>query len=214
MMRTVGITLVAALAVLTLSNRPASAGGDIILDAHLSAGVDPDFTAIGRLHAGATWVLDNVNLGFDAQLALSAFLRLDDAKGIQARSFSPLNLGVRYGFWNNRFHGPYAALGAGFGLLAKPHERRVEDPDICATAQNKERCSYDITQQLNGRLGFGWGFASGKKTTVGVRLDLAYFMFNLADGEDQPDGNPNPNLIDRPQGTWAVLIGLEFMRWR
>jgi hypothetical protein len=47
-----------------------------------------------------------------------------------------------------------------------------------------------------------------------VRLDLTYFMFNVADGEDQPGGAPRPiSDVPRPQDTFAVLIGLEFLRW-
>lgn len=212
MLRKTGLTLVLALAILTTDARPADAKPIWVVDAHLSSGIDGDATAIGRLHAGGLLLFDR--FGIDAQLAFSGFLRISDAKGVEARSFSPLNLGVRYAFKNERFEGPYVAFGGGFGFLSgKPRERKVEDTDICMSATNPDSCSFDIKQQRNARLGFGWGFKAGKTITVGVRLDVTYFQFNVVDGEDQPDGAPNPRDISRPVDTIAVLIGLEFLRW-
>jgi len=212
MLRKTLLTLVLAVSILAIDARPADAKPLWVVDAHLSSGVDRDATAIGRLHAGGLLLFDK--LGIDAQLAFSGFLRISDAKGLEARSFSPINLGVRYAFSDAKFTGPYMALGAGFGFLSgKPRERKVEDMDICATATNPNECSFDVKQQFNTRLGFGYGFRAGKTITVGVRLDLTYFAFNVVDGEDQPAGAPRPHDISRPVDTIAVLIGLEFLRW-
>jgi hypothetical protein len=214
MLRKTGFVLGLAVSVLVAGNT-AAADTSPVLDAQISTGVDPDATAIGRLHAGGMLVFDDIKLAVDAHLAFSAFLRIDDSKGIQARSFSPLNLGVRYAIRDKMFGGPYIAAGAGFGFLSgKPRERKVSDMETCATAGDTDNCTFDIKQQINTRLGLGWGFRAGKKITVGVRLDLTYFMFNVSPGEDQPRDAPIAREIPRPQGTWAVLIGLEFMRWR
>lgn len=217
MLRKTGLPLVLALSILAISivaigARPADAEPVWVVDANLSSGVDTDATAIGRLHAGGLLLFGR--FGIDAQVAFSGFLRVQDSKGVEARSFSPLNLGVRYAFSDAKFEGPYVALGGGFGFLSgKPRERKVEDTNICASATNKQECSFDIKQQLNARIGLGWGFRAGKSITVAVRLDLTYFAFNVVDGEDQPAGAPNPRDISRPVDSVAVLIGLEFLRW-
>ena len=73
---------------------------------------------------------------------------------------------------------------------------------------------YQIDKNLNARLGFGWGFRSGPKTTVGVRLDLHYWLLSLSDYDPDRTGSPVPSMVPRPQQTFSVLIGLEFMRWK
>ncbi|RMH41894.1 MAG: hypothetical protein D6689_09800 [Deltaproteobacteria bacterium] len=220
-MRTARIPLVsapraarAALAIAAALAAPAArADTEWVADAHVSSGLDPDATAIARIHAGGMLLVPSARLAVEGHLSFSGFLRIDDAKGIEARSFSPLNLGVRLGF-KDHFEGPYVALGAGFGFLSgKPRERKVEDPKTCATAADPNNCSFDIKQQFNTRLGLGWGFVTSSHITVGVRLDVTYFMFNVSDGEDQFDGAPNPRDVPRPQDTIAVLVGLEFLRW-
>jgi len=216
MLRKAGFPLVVAILLAVLvSPRPAGAGPSAALDAQLSTGVDPDLTAIGRLHAGGMLVFDNINLGLEAHIAFSRFLQMDTPRGVESQSISPLNIGIRYGIKSPRFIGPYAALGAGYGFLfGEPRERGVDDADTCATASQEEKtCSYRINRHVDARLGLGWGFSPGKKTTVGVRLDITYFAFSLMNGEDQPLGSPNPNSVPRPQDTWAVMLGLEFMRW-
>jgi hypothetical protein len=222
-MRCLLVSFALAVAPAWFGVRPAVAGEITpVLDAHVSSGVDPDSTVIGQLMGGGMLVFDRFRLAVDGHVSFSGFLRLNDDRGIAARSFAPLNLGVRYGFRNERFHGLYATAGAGFGFLGgSPKERKVEDPAICATAAPRagettspSSCTFRITQQANIRTGLGWGFASGPQTTVGVRLDLVYFAFNIADGEDQIQGAPAPAEIDRPQGTIALMVGLEFMHWR
>lgn len=212
MLRKTVQTLVVALSIVALGARPVDAKPVWVVDTHLSSGIDSDATAIVRLHAGGLLLFDR--FGIDAQLSFSGFLRINDKKGVEARSFSPINLGVRYAISDDKFEGPYVALGGGFGFLSgKPRERKVSDEDICKTAINKEECSFDIKRQVNARVGFGWGFRAGKAITVGVRLDVTYFAFSVVDGEDQPGGAPNPREISRPVDTIAVLIGLEFLRW-
>ena len=107
-------------------------------------------------------------------------------------------------------------MPAGDSFPGEPRDREVSDDEVlCATAATETpgNCRFEIKQNINTRLGFGWGFRSGKKTTVGVKLELTYWMFDVVDGEEQPDGAPNPNFIDRPQDSIALMLGLEFMRW-
>ncbi len=212
MLRKTGLTLVLALSIVAISivaigARPADAKPIWVVDAHLSLGADADSTAIGRLRGGGLLLFDR--FGIDGQLGFSAFLRINDAAGVETRSFGP-SLGVRYAITNAKFEGPYVALGGGFGFLfGAPSERAVQDQDYCPDSGD---CTFDIKKQLNARAGFGWGFRAGKKITVGVRLDVTYFAFSVVDGEDQSN-TVNPHNIDRPQDTIAVLIGLEFLRW-
>lgn len=190
-----------------------SAGADVtpVLDAHVAAGAAPDATALGRLLAGGMLVFDELRLAVDGHLSFAGFLRVSDDEGVSARSFG-INLGARHGFGNERFHGPYVALGAGYGLFTgEPKERKISgDMEVCVSAED---CTIEITQHLNGRAGVGWGFASGKQTTVGVRLDLMYWAFALADGDEQPGTAPYPGDVPRPHDTFTVMLGLEFMYW-
>jgi hypothetical protein len=187
------------------------------LDAHVQTGADPDATVIARFLAGGMYVLTDAKLAFEGHVSFAGFLRINDDEGISARSISPINLGARYSLGNAKFHGPYVALGAGFGFFGgSPRERRVTgEMELCANARTETpgSCGFNITQELNTRLGFGYGFPSGKKTTVGVRLDVTYFMFNVAAGEDQPSGAPVAADVPKPQGTVALMLGLEFLRW-
>lgn len=205
----------------TMSSREAEAGPTFALDAHVTSGIDQDLTSISRLLAGGLMIFDGVNLAVNAHLSFDAFLRIQNEQGISARSFGLANLGLRYGFRNSKFHGPFVDLGGGFGLMSgSPRDRKVQgDPDTCETAippagGDPDDCTFAIDKYLNGRLGFGWGFASGKRTTVAVRLDLNYFVYSVVDREDQVGGAPIPRQIPRPQDSITVMIGLEFMRWR
>jgi hypothetical protein len=212
----------AALACMALgSARSASAGPTPVLDAHITSGVDQELTVVGRLLAGGILVFDRIQVGLDAHLSFEGFLRIASDEGVAARSFGLLNLGARYGFRNARFHGPYMAAGGGFGLFSgKPRERKIKgDIETCDSAdipagEPLDQCTFAIDKNVNAHVGLGWGFASGKRTTVGVRLDFTYWLFSVADFEDQPQGAPIPRQIPRPQDAWSVMIGLEFMRWR
>jgi len=190
-----------------------------VLDAAIIAGVDQDMTAIGRLVAGGFW--DFGRVAPEVHIGLDGFLPLTADKGIAARSFSAIDVGARYGIMSERYFGAYLSGGVGFGLFwGKPHERKVDgDEELCASAnippeQDQDQCAFRINRNANVRLGFGWGFASGKKTTVGARIDIGYWMFSVNDYEDQPSGAPVPRLIPRPQAAWTLMLGLEFMRWK
>jgi len=186
-----------------------------VLDAHVSTGVNAGSTVLGRLMAGGMLLFDDVRFAVDAHLSFEGFLRLRENEGVLARSFGLLNLGARYAFQDARFQGPYVAAGAGFGLFAgDPKERKVvDDESVCGTAPTSPSCTFGIERNINGRLGFGWGFGSGEHTTVGVRLDVMYWWFSLADNEDQLAGAPNVYEVPRPVDTFTVMLGLEFMRW-
>ena len=210
------LAALAACATLQISAR---AEAQPAVDAAIIAGVDQDTTAIARLYAGGFWafgkIAPEVHVGFDG------FLRIDTSQGIAARSFNLIDVGVRYGFKSDHFVGPYVSTGANFGLFTgKPHERKVtDDEELCSTAdipdgQPTDECVFRIDKNASFRLGFGWGFASSSKTTVGVRIDLNYWLFSVSDYDDQSPGAPIPREIARPQDSWALMVGLEFMRWR
>ncbi len=182
------------------------------LSASLSAGADGEATVIARGMAGGLYGFGK--FAAEGHITFENFLRLDNEQGLSAKSFSVLDLGVRYGILSKRFVGPYLSAGASYGFfLGNPHERKTKDPETCATAPNPDACSYYVDRDISTHVGFGWGFANGEKTTVAVRLDVTYWMLSLLDGEDQPDDAPNPVEVARPQGSWSVLLGFEFMRW-
>lgn len=210
-------TLLLAAALLAAAGRPAAAQPAV--DAAVLGGVDRDTSAVIRLVAGGMWTLGR--FAPEAHIGVDGFLRIDADRGIAARSFNLIDLGARYGFQSDRFLGPYVTLGGGFGLFTgKPHERKVVDaPDVCESAsipedQPQDACSYQIDKNINARLGLGWGFPSGPKTTVGVRLDVHYWLLSLSDYDRNRSGDPIPGMVPRPQQTFSVLIGLEFMRWK
>jgi len=204
---------------LALAIPSGTAAAQPAVDAGVISGVDQDTTAVVRLIAGGLWGFGR--FAPEAHVGVDGFLRINGAHGISARSFNLIDLGARYGFKSDRFVGPYVTVGGGFGLFTgKPHERKVSgEPETCASAdipagQPDDQCSFRIDKNLNARLGLGWGFASGAKTTVGVRLDIHYWLLSVSDFEDQPAGAPIPSQIPRPQSSISVLVGLEFMRWR
>ncbi|HUH02254.1 MAG TPA: hypothetical protein VML75_09665 [Kofleriaceae bacterium] len=195
---------------------PRAAAAEPAVDAMVITGIDKDLTAVGRLLAGGMYGFGK--FAPEAHIGFDGFLRIDPEKGIAARSFS-LDIGARYGFTSDRFTGPYVSGGASYGFfILKPHERKVVDsPEVCASANlpppNQDDCTFRIDRNIAARLGFGYGFASGKKTTVGVRVDVHYWLLSLNDFEGVP-GAPVPSMVERPQDTWSVLVGLEFMRWQ
>lgn len=199
------------------AGRPAAAQPAI--DAAVMAGVDPDATVVVRLMGGGMWVLGR--FAPEAHIGVDGFLRSAADKGISARAFNLIDLGARYGILSERFIGPYVTVGGGFGLFTgKPHERKVVDaPDVCESAdipegQPQDACAYQIDKNISARFGIGWGFRSGPKTTVGVRLDVHYWLLSLSDYDPTRMGEPIPGMVPRPQQTFSVLIGLEFMRWQ
>lgn len=196
---------------------PRAASAEPAVDALVITGIDQDLTAVGRLLAGGMYGFGK--FAPEAHIGFDGFLRIDSDKGIAARSFS-IDVGARYGFTSERFVGPYVTGGASYGFfILKPHERKVVDaPEVCASANlpagpGEDDCTFRINRNIGTRLGFGYGFASGKKTTVGVRLDIHYWLLSLSDFENLP-GAPVPSMVERPQDSWSFLIGLEFMRWR
>ena len=192
---------------------PRAAAGPV-LDASVFAGVDQDVTAIGRAFAGGMWVLGR--FAPEAHLGFDGFLRLNGDAGVAARSFTLLDLGVRYAFTSDRFTGPFASVGGSFGLFTgKPHERKISDePEVCMSAPGSpDDCAFRIDKNAALRFGLGYGFASSDNATVAVRLDVNYWVFSVNDFEDQAPGAPVPRDIPRPQDTVSVMLGLEFMRW-
>ncbi len=214
--RSPGLILLAATLV---AGAPRSAAAQPALDAAVLGGIDRDTTAVIRLIGGGMWVLGR--FAPEAHVGVDGFLRIAADKGISARSFNLIDLGARYGIQSERFIGPYVTAGGGFGLFTgKPHERKVVgEPEVCESAdipegQPQDACAYQIDKNLNARLGFGWGFSSGPKTTVGIRLDIHYWLLSLSDYDRNRSGDPVPGMVPRPQQAFSVLIGLEFMRWR
>jgi hypothetical protein len=183
------------------------------IDATLSSGFDQDLTAIGRFLGGG--LLGFGRVGLEAHLAFEGFLRLDEDRGISARSLTLLDVGARYGFSGARFTGPFVVAGAGYGLIGgRPRERKLEnDTATCSgyDAGKPGACTFEIDRNISTRLGAGWGFASGERTTVAVRLDFTYWFFSVADTQER--GSPPAGRIDKPQTSASLLLGLEFLHW-
>lgn len=213
MNHTVKLCVVAATAAFVLSSTSERAEAQPAVDAMVLSGIDQDTTAIVRLLAGGLYGFGN--FAVDAHVAVEGFLRIDTSKGIAARSLPVFDIGFRYGIKGPDFVGPFVNLGASYGWFSgKPHERKVvDDPDTCETAANMTDCNFRIDKSAAFRFGLGWGFRQSKKTTVAVRVDFTYFLFSVSPFEDQPDGAPIPRRIPRPQDSYAVLVGLEFMHW-
>ena len=88
-------------------------------------------------------------------------------------------------------------------------EKRTEPMD-----DTPDECTFRVDKNASIRLGIGWGFKQSKQTTVAVRLDFNYWVFSVSPGEDQPMGAPIPREIPRPQNSYSIMVGLEFMRWK
>ena len=205
--------LVAVVALALVGSGRAEAKPTFAIDASLSSGIDADATLLGRVMGGG--LMSFGKFALDAHLSFEAFLRLSDA-GVSARSFGIANLGLRYAFLDEKYTGPFVSAGGGFGIISgNPKERRLSDDiEVCegrGTMADPNSCTFEIDKTLNARLGFGWGFASGSKTTVAVRFDVSYWAFSVAG--DQEPGSPPARTIDRPQDDFIFTLGIEFMRW-
>lgn len=180
------------------------------LNAMVVIGADQNSTVIGRLLAGG--MLRFGRFAPEAHIAFEGFLRANSDKGTQAQSFTLLDLGARYAFKDEQFVGPFVAMGGGFGLfLGTPRDINLTgDATSCAGFDNND-CTIQVDKHLNGRLGFGYGFKSGEKATVAVRLDLGAWWYSV--DTEQPGGVP-VGQIELPQIAYALTLGLEFLRWR
>ncbi len=183
------------------------------IDAVVIAGLDQDTALAARLLAGGFLGWGNVAL--EGHLAFEGFFQLAD-KGVSAQSLTVIDLGLRYGLGGHNFTGPYVSAGAGFGFFrGKPRERKLTDsPNICTgfgSPNDPNSCTFDIDKNITGRLGFGYGFATGKKSTVALRLDLTYWLLSV-DGI-QSESNVPASRVTKPQQVFSVLLGFEFMRW-
>ena len=183
-------------------------------DAMVVSGVDQDISAVARLIAGG--FLGWGRFALEAHLAFEGFLRVDNSKGVSGRSVG-LDLGTRFGLTSRpNFQGPFLSLGGSFGLYSgKPRERKLADEmEVCRGFDSPEdpgSCAFDIDKNITGRFGFGYGFAASEKTTVAARLDFTYWLFSV-DGE-QSGGSVPAARVEKPQASYTILVGLEFMRW-
>lgn len=183
-------------------------------NAMVVSGVDQDVSAIARLIAGG--FLGWGRFALEGHLTFEGFLRVDNDKGVSGRSVG-LDLGTRIGLGSEpNFRGPFLSLGGSFGLYSgKPRERKLADAmETCQGFDSPEdpgSCAFDIDKNITGRFGFGYGFAASDKTTVAARLDFTYWLFSV-DGQ-QGAGSVPAARVDKPQASYSVLVGLEFMRW-
>jgi hypothetical protein len=181
----------------------------LALDLGLMAGSEPGLSGIARMTGGA--LLNRGRFGIEGHVGFAGFLRIRDQTGVSARELTLLDLGARVALRDtDRFVGPFVSGGGSFGLITgKPRERRLRDDATSCAGAAGDDCAFAIDRDLVFRLGGGWGFGSSDATTVGVRVDLAYMMFRVDDDQDTiPAGQ-----IEKPQGLWALLIGLDFMHW-
>lgn len=184
-------------------------GMQISADGMVLTGVADDLTAVPRGFGGA--IFHWGKFGLEAHLGFDFFFRLNQEKGLAARSLG-LNLGTRIGFRDDRFTGPFVSAGGGFGLMiGSPSERLLQDDEAtCMDNTGMPDCSFDLDKVISGRLGFGWGFEASKKTTVAIRVDAGYFLFSV---DDQQKTLPMARFVERPVDLFTVMVGLEFMRW-
>lgn len=183
------------------------------IDALVVGGIDQDMSAVARLVGGGILGWDRFAL--EAHLVFEGFLRVDNTKGVSGRSLA-LDLGARYAFSGRHFRGLFLDAGGSFGLYGgRPRERKLADnPDTCMgfdTPENPGTCSFDIDKNITARFGVGYGFAASKTTTVAVRLDGTFWLFSVDDS--QSPGAVPASLVDKPQSSASVLLGLQFMRW-
>lgn len=190
--------------------RARSEGMQKSLDVVVYGGADKSASAVARAMIGGA--LNWNGLGVDAHLGLDGFLRFSDSKGINARSLTLLDLGVRYGL-KPRSVGPFVAAGGSFGIIAgRPRDiRLVDKPNTCSSLGSND-CNIEIDKNISIRGGLGYGFESSESTTVALRLDLQYWLFSVA--SNQPSGSPVAARIELPQSTIAFLVGIEFMLWK
>jgi hypothetical protein len=184
-------------------------GMQLALDLGLMAGTETGLSGLARMVAGG--LVNWGRFGIEGHLGFAGFLRTRDATGIAAREITLLDLGARFAFRDtDRFVGPFVSAGGSFGLITgKPRERRLKDDATSCAGTSGNDCGFAIDKDLVGRVGFGWGFASSENTTVGLRADLAYMMFSVDDEQDTVPARQ----IEKPQGTFAILVGLSFMHW-
>lgn len=188
-------------------------GLQMAIDAMVVGGADQDLSAVGRMMAGG--LIGKKGLALEGHIGLDGFLRVDDDKGVTATSFTLLDLGVRYGF-DYHFVGPWLTAGGSFGLFGgKPRERKLsDDTETCEgfDSATPGQCSFNIDKNLSARLGVGYGFQASEKSTVAVRVEAQYWAFSVDDEQDL--GSPPAALVEKPQTSLAIMVGLEFMRWK
>ena len=177
-----------------------------VLIGGILAGADQDVSGIIRFNGGG--MLSWEKFALEARVGIDGFLRVDQDKGVQGRSFTLIDLGARYGA-NYRYVGPFVSGGASFGLFSgSPRERKLVNNDkVCGGGD----CSFDMDMNIATRLAFGYGFRATDKSTVALRIEAQTWFFS-ADSE-QSIGNPAAVDIKGPHPSVAIMLGLEFMRW-
>jgi len=177
-----------------------------VLIGGILAGADQQVSGILRFSGGG--MLSWEKFAVEARVGIDGFLRVDQDQGIQARSFTLVDVGARYGA-NYRYVGPFVSGGASFGLFSgSPRERKlINDDKTCGGGD----CSFDMDKNIATRLAFGYGFKATDKSTVALRIEAQTWFFSV--DENQSIGNPNALDIEKPQTAVALMVGLEFMRW-
>lgn len=177
-----------------------------VLTGGVLAGVDQQLSGILRMSGGG--LLSWEKFAFEGRVGLDGFLRVDPEQGVSARSFTLIDLGVRYGV-NYRYVGPFVSTGASFGIFTgKPRERKLSgDKETCGGGD----CAFNIDKNISGRLAFGYGFRATDKSTVAFRVEVQGWMFSVDD--EQEIGSPLAGTVEKPQTSIAVMAGLEFLRW-
>lgn len=178
----------------------------VVLTGGVLAGADQQLSGILRMSGGALLAWENFAL--EGRVGIDGFLRVDNDQGVQARSFTLLDVGARWGA-NYQFVGPFVSGGGSFGLFTgEPRSRKLKDDT--ATCGGGD-CAFDIDKNIVGRLALGYGFKATDKSTVALRLEAQTWWFSVDD--EQAIGQPSAHDIEKPQTAVAFMLGLEFMRW-
>lgn len=178
----------------------------VVLTGGVLAGADQQISGILRMSGGA--LLSWEHFALEGRVGIDGFLRVDADQGTQARSFTLIDVGARWGA-NYGYVGPFVSGGGSFGVFTgKPRERKLtQDADSCGGGD----CAFDVDQNIVGRLAFGYGFKASGKSTVALRIEAQTWWLSV--DPEQGIGKPPAADIAKPQLSTALMVGLEFMRW-
>lgn len=194
-MRTILLTF-ATLALLGGS----AAARDVAVGAAFQEGMSTDVSGIHRANLGGALGFGRVGIDAAIQLEIwDPYKTGDVGTKIQAAG---VNLGARIAITDQpRFRGPFVAIGAGYLRLRQDYsQKRVNE--LFGVA--------DIGPNAFGfRGGVGFGFATTKRVTIAVRLDVNYWLIDEGEGMN---GFP-AEYADESTNALSFMLVLEMLRF-